>query len=185
MFCVRDPRAHTGFDVFDVDSVVDPAISGRRNPRLPSRSKPVIATPSAARGKQSRGRRAPSVLMDCFVANAPRNDGCSGESDQEPQLLNPQVSSAQSLRAVPGIGGFDQCFEHAQGNEFDAIAKHELMAPRELLDSREKPQEELIMRLDRGAGALRIVRHRAHPPKNSTRGFAPGPQEVRRSRFKG
>src|SRR5271166_3259444 len=80
-----------------------------------------------------------------LVASSIQQSQVDGESDQEPQFLNPQISSTQSVCAIPRIGGFDQRFEHVQGDALDAIANSELVAPRELLDRREKPQEELIV----------------------------------------
>jgi len=68
----------------------------------------------------------------------------------------------------------------------DPVAEREFVVSGEFLDRRQQPQEELIMRLERRARALRIVRHRRIlAGERSARGFAPGPQEVKRSRFKG
>ena len=193
-----------------------------------------------------------------FVTSTVQQAQVGRESDRVPQLLNPQVSAAKGPCAVARVRGFDQRLERVQGDRLDAIAKRELVASREFLDRREKPQEELIirlpgdwlgaprapplplwgragvggrtalcdlafrsgttgkygatpsltlptrgegtrsanydksyssgnsiMRLERRTPALRIVRHCHARKKNSTRGFAPGPQEVRRSRLKG
>src|SRR5271166_1791948 len=88
-----------------------------------------------------------------------------GESDQEPQFLNPQISSTQSFHAVPRIGGVDERFEHVQRSDFDAIAESEFVALGKFLHRGQKPYKELIVRLNRCARALRIVRHRAMPEK--------------------
>src|SRR5260370_29666909 len=84
-----------------------------------------------------------SSVIECtrriFVASSIQQSQVGGESDQEPQLLNPQVSSTQSFCTIPRVGGFDQRFEHVQGDALDPIAKRELVASREFLDGREEP----------------------------------------------
>ena len=78
---------------------------------------------------------------------------------QEPKLLNPQICAAQVLRPLPGIGRLDQSLQHVKGDAVNAVAGRELVAFREFLDCRRQPGEELVVRLDRRAGALRIVGH--------------------------
>jgi hypothetical protein len=71
--------------------------------------------------------------------------------------------------------GLDQRFEHFECGDLDAIAESEFVASGEFLNGREEPHQKLIVRLDRRARTLGIVRHRGLS-KNSTRGFAPGPK---------
>jgi hypothetical protein len=70
-----------------------------------------------------------------------------------------------------------QRFEHIEGGILDAIAKRELVAPREFLNGRQKPQQKLITRFDRRARAPRIARHFGSQ-KNSNRA-SPWTQEVK------
>jgi hypothetical protein len=59
----------------------------------------------------------------------------------------------------------DQRFEHVKHDHFDAVADRELVALGKFLDRRHKPRQELVVRLDRRAGALGIARHRSRAPK--------------------
>ena len=121
---------------------------GRRRPlRMRSRcpSPGAIGRPEDAR--LSTGYRATlspqagpgELARRMFVAPPIQQSQVGGDLDQEPKLLNPQVSSTQGVCAVPCIGRFDQRLEHVQGDDIDAIAEGELMASREFLDGREEP----------------------------------------------
>src|SRR5712692_6193264 len=64
-----------------------------------------------------------------------------GESEQEAQLLDPQVCAAQLLRTFPGVGGLYQRFQHVEGNALDPVPYGELMASGKSLDCHHKPGE--------------------------------------------
>jgi hypothetical protein len=57
------------------------------------------------------------------------------------------------LRPFLGVGGLDQRFEHVERDGFDAVADREFVALGEFLDRRHQPRQELVVRLDRRAGA--------------------------------
>ena len=62
---------------------------------------------------------------------------------------------------------------HTRRNDLDAISKSEFLAPREFLNRREQPSQELIMRLDRCAGPLGIIVHGNHLAEKHVQGLRP------------
>jgi hypothetical protein len=62
-----------------------------------------------------------------FVAAPVQQSQVCSDSDQEPQLLNPQVRPLQVLCAVPGVSGLDQRFEHVECGALDTMAKSEFV----------------------------------------------------------
>jgi hypothetical protein len=74
------------------------------------------------------------------------------------------------------VGSLDQRFEHVEGDAPDAVADGELVALGKFLDRRREPRQEPVMRLDRSAGALGIIRHRRHGLKKFRSGLRPGPK---------
>ena len=68
-----------------------------------------------------------------LVAAPIQQSEVGGESKQEAQLLDPQVCSAQMLRAFLGVGGLDQRFEHVEGDGFDAVADRSVVNSNEMV----------------------------------------------------
>jgi hypothetical protein len=77
-----------------------------------------------------------------------------GESDQEPQLLNPQVCAEQMRSSIPRIGRLNQCLEQIEGSDLDTNAESEFVTSRKFLDGRQKPHQKLIMGFEGRTGAL-------------------------------
>jgi hypothetical protein len=61
-----------------------------------------------------------------LVAASLEQSEIASESQQEAQLLDPQVCVPQMLKAIPRIGGLDQPFEHVERAILDAVAEREL-----------------------------------------------------------
>src|SRR5271165_275239 len=83
-----------------------------------------------------------------LVAAPVQHSQVGRESDQEPQLLDPQISSAQRAHAIAGVSGLDKRVKHVEGGDLDAVAEREFVTSRKLLDGGEKPDQELTMRLE-------------------------------------
>jgi hypothetical protein len=84
----------------------------------PEATTPVIATPGSSPGGSNPGeRRAPYVPLDCFVANAPRNDDSTPEQSSlaDRRLGNKFSSEGVSARGLSGLArrlGRNSAFDH-------------------------------------------------------------------------
>ncbi len=54
----------------------------------------------------------------------------------------------------------DQILQNVERNIQDTVAESETLVLGEFFQKRAEPQQKLLMRLDGGAGALRVIRHR-------------------------
>ena len=105
--------------------------------------------------KKLKRHRVPFVLADSYPASAVVSSSAVTARLRWRRLrrCNANRRDEHKLRPFLGVGGLDQRFEHVERDGFDAVADREFVALGEFLDRRHQPRQELVVRLDRRAGA--------------------------------
>ena len=80
-----------------------------------------------------------------------------GEADQEAKLLDAKIGPGQGRLTPPGVGRFDERFQHIESGTLDAVPEQEALRAGKPVESRDQPEDELVVALDGGAGDARSV----------------------------
>ena len=97
--------------------------------------------PSSSRRSGVRSRRA--CARHARSGADPAISGRRRVRSKKRSFSIPRFARPQMLRALPGVGGLDQRFEHVERDGLDAVADGELVAFREFLDRRHEPRQDV------------------------------------------
>ena len=91
----------------------------------------------------------------------------AAENERARTQAQDRVGNGEAAVAHPtSAGRFDQCVQNVERGDDEAVAQREFVHFGKLLDYLNQPGEKFIMRLNAGASAAGMIRHRLKTSKN-------------------